>query len=259
MKIIGIDTEFIRRKTYLPILSLVQINYGNEIILYDVLNETPEERGQLIATLKDDSIVKVFHSCRQDIEAFYFHFNITPKNIFDTQIAAEIFYKDKNQICYGKLVDNLFSIKLTEDEQTSNWLLRPLTKEQISYAKQDVFYLIKIYDFFAKNMEKEDFDKSFRISNHLSDESLYKFDPEGFYKKKGYNKLRINEKQHKALKEIMIWREKTAFEENIPRQFIIKNHDLVNIIMENQSIQSTKMKYRYKNEIGKIINSFLST
>ena len=146
--VIALDTEFQRTHTYRPILSIVQIKKeGEEPLIYDVLDKKDnKDIKELISLLSDNEIVKIIHASKQDIEAIYSRFNIVIKNIFDTQIGAkclgygnEIGYKNAVKLFLGK------EIIKEKTLQNSKWLKRPLTKDQIIYAKQDVEYLHEIY------------------------------------------------------------------------------------------------------------------
>lgn len=145
-KVIAIDTEFERKKTYKPILSIIQLKEeGKEAVVYDVYTQK-EDLKYLISLLSDDSVVKIIHSARQDVEAIYYHFNIVMKNIFDTQIAVNCL-TGENEIGYAKLVKQYCGKNIMKEKklQNSHWLQRPLSDEQIFYAKQDVEHLHEAY------------------------------------------------------------------------------------------------------------------
>ena len=99
--LLGIDTEFIREKTYYPILSLIQLAVNNKVFIFDCVKKNKNLKI-LREILNDDKYVKIFHDSEQDIEIINDFFNIDLKNYFDTQLAnafidteLNISYKNK--------------------------------------------------------------------------------------------------------------------------------------------------------------------
>lgn len=148
---LAIDTEFTRRTTYWPQLELIQIGIpGEPILVIDckaISDWTP-----LLSLLTDTSIVKVFHSARQDLEGFLRLFQTLPSPIFDLQIAAA-FMGFGHSIGLGDLVEQLLGETPNKSEQHSNWEKRPLRPAQISYAAMDAHYLIELYPTMLNQLE----------------------------------------------------------------------------------------------------------
>ena len=88
--------------------------------------------------------MKIFHSCKEDLEAIYSWTNKEMLNIFDTQLANSFLYDDYS-IGYQGLVEKKLGIVLDKKETRSNWIRRPLSDEQLKYAALDVEYLIHLY------------------------------------------------------------------------------------------------------------------
>ncbi len=139
---IGVDTEFKRTSKDNMKLALLQINDGEEIYLIDAIAiKNPEEN---VSFLFSKSVTKIFHSCKEDLEAIYAWTNKKMTNIFDTQIA-NAFLDGNFSISYQGLVEEMLGITLEKKETRSNWMRRPLTDSQLKYASLDVEYLIYIY------------------------------------------------------------------------------------------------------------------
>ena len=141
--LLGIDTEFIREKTYYPILSLIQLAVNNNVFIFDCVKKNKNLKI-LREILDDDKYIKIFHDSEQDIEIINDFFNIDLKNYFDTQLANAFIDTELN-ISYKNLVSRYLDINIDKEQQTSNWLRRPLNKNQIKYAANDVIYLEQIY------------------------------------------------------------------------------------------------------------------
>jgi len=139
---VGVDTEFRRTTKDNMRLALLQVNDGEEIYLIDaILIDNPEDNCNF---LYSDTVIKVFHSCKEDLEAVYSWTGHKMVNLFDTQIA-NAFLGGNFSIGYQGLVEEKLGIKLDKKETRSNWIRRPLTDSQLSYAVSDVEYLIHLY------------------------------------------------------------------------------------------------------------------
>lgn len=139
---IGVDTEFRRTSKHNMKLALLQINDGEEIYLIDTLS-IPNP-GDDCNFLFSNYVLKIFHSCKEDLEAVYSWTNRKMENIFDTQLADALLGNEFS-ISYQKLVENRLDIMLEKKETRSNWLKRPLSNDQLKYASLDVEYLIYLY------------------------------------------------------------------------------------------------------------------
>src|SRR5271165_2021863 len=137
---IGLDTEFLRERTFFPKLCLLQLAAGGEVWCVDTL------RGGLdvlVPALTAAASRKIIHSARQDLEAFYLNAKRVISPVFDTQIAAGCIGL-KPQIGYAELVKTLLHVTLPKGQTRTDWLRRPLTREQLEYAADDVLYLGEI-------------------------------------------------------------------------------------------------------------------
>ena len=140
---IGLDTEFIRERTYWPQLALVQIAVGDEILLVDPLK--PGMTQALAPILADTAILKIMHSASEDLVAFKHACQVVPKPLFDTQLAAAL-AGIGGGLGYQKLVEQLTGVTLAKGETRSDWLRRPLSPAQLEYAADDVRHLFAMHD-----------------------------------------------------------------------------------------------------------------
>ena len=140
---IGLDTEFVRERTYWPQLALVQMGIGAEILLIDPLASGMTDA--LAPVLADTSILKVMHSASEDLVAFKYTCGTLPTPLFDTQIAAAL-AGVAGGIGYQKLVEQVTGVALEKGETRSDWMRRPLSESQLKYAADDVQYLFALQD-----------------------------------------------------------------------------------------------------------------
>lgn len=140
---IGLDTEFIRERTYWPQLALVQIAIDDEVLLVDPL--VPGMAAALTPLLTDPAVLKIMHSASEDLVALQRACGAVPQPLFDTQIAAALGGIAAG-IGYQRLVQELLGIALDKGETRSDWLRRPLSPAQLQYAADDVHYLFALHD-----------------------------------------------------------------------------------------------------------------
>ena len=139
---VGLDTEFVRERTYWPQLALVQMAIGDEILLIDPL--APGIAEALRPLLADPSVLKVMHSASEDLVALSHDCGVLPAPLFDTQIAAAL-CGIGGGMGYQKLVQEITGVALAKGETRSDWLRRPLSDSQLEYAADDVVHLGAIY------------------------------------------------------------------------------------------------------------------
>lgn len=150
---LGIDTEFRRTSKDNMRLALLQVNDEEEIFLIDaVLISDPECHASF---LYSESVKKILHSCKEDLEAIFSWTKKEMVNIFDTQIANS-FLDGEFTIGYQGLVEQELGIILDKNETRSNWVRRPLSDSQLKYAALDVEYLIHLYEIQKEQLSKSD-------------------------------------------------------------------------------------------------------
>ena len=211
-KVIGIDTEFDWRTTYFPILSIIQISTKDNVFIVDCLKNSAEK--VLKKYLEDINYLKIFHSARSDATVLSNSLNCKINNVFDIQIADKFLSGDEIK-SYGKIVNKHFGIKLDKTETNSNWLKRPLSDDQIKYAFDDVDFLIEIYKFQIKALDKQ-----------MLLEVLKSSKKEAYLGSQPLKYSRLNKIQNKSSERdinIFIWREELAESKNIPPAHIVKD------------------------------------
>lgn len=223
-KVLAIDTEFLRERTYHPQLCLLQLGTEDEVALVDPFEV--KDLKPLSQLLLDENMVKIVHSGRQDIEILYNELGCMPKPLFDTQVAASLLGYTK-QIGYGPLVHAVCDVTLDKLDSFTDWSRRPLSKSQLSYAANDVIYLPQMYRHMKAQLEEKN-----RLSwlepefTALVDPAQYEPQPyERFRKlKKG---SQLSRRQLSAAREVAAWREERAVSINIPRKWVLTDEQIV--------------------------------
>ena len=141
---VGLDTEFVRERTWWPKLALVQIALeGGSVLLVDAL--VPGMAAALAPMLVDPAVTKVMHSASEDLIAFKHACGVVPAPLFDTQIAAAL-AGVASGAGYQRLVQDMLGVALPKGETRSDWMRRPLSPAQLEYAADDVEYLFALHD-----------------------------------------------------------------------------------------------------------------
>ncbi len=225
-KVIAIDCEFIREKTFYPIPCLIQVGYDEGAFIIDA-QAKDMDLAEFFALMQNKKILKVFHSGRQDIEIIYNLSGSLPVSVFDTQIAAQACGLGEC-VSYENLVRVYCGLELDKSCRLTNWQLRPLSAEQLEYAAGDVTHLITCYHKIAAYLKENN--RESWIAEDMADlTSLAHYEQNT---KDAW--LRIRHNGHSlmflnALKALATWREKRAIECNLSRQNIMKDDVLVNI------------------------------
>lgn len=221
---IGIDTEFMRERTYFSQLCLVQIGAPNHIYCVDPMTDVDLSAFWDMLCAR----TSVLHSGRQDIEVLFHTAGRMPQRVLDTQVAAAL-SGFQPQIGYANLVRELFDVELPKTHTRANWAQRPLPEKLLDYAAEDVEYLLPAWDALAERLDRKG-----RVawaeadSAELLDPALYDIDPaRAIARVKGARNLRG--RRRAAAAGLAHWREAEALKRDRPRQWILKDTVLIEI------------------------------
>jgi len=223
---ITVDTEFMREKTYWPQLCLVQVAGPEDHAAIDPLAEGINLEP-LYELLRNESVVKVFHAARQDLEIFLNEMGTLPLPVFDTQIAAMVCGFGES-VGYDHLISKLTKVRLDKGSRFTDWSLRPLSDRQIEYALGDVTHLRVAYEKLAARLERENrkawIEEEMTV---LADPDTFRTDPMEAYR-------RIKSRGGKGrflavLRELAAWRELEAQRRDVPRNRVLRDETLVEI------------------------------
>lgn len=218
---ITVDTEFVREHTYWSQLCLIQVGLKEEAVAIDPLSEQIN-LSAFFDLLQDSSVIKVFHSARQDLEIFYHLTGKIPDPLFDTQIAAMVCGFGES-IGYDVLVQKYAKVTIDKSSRYTYWAQRPLTEKQLQYALGDVIHLRIIYEKLLKTIE--DGDRLHWLEEELSiltSPQTYQIDPYAVWEK--IRARSAKPRMLAVLREIAAWREITAQERNLPRGRIMQDN-----------------------------------
>lgn len=227
--VVALDTEFIKRTTYYPILALIQINTGKAIYLVDAPKLDLTDLWQALIEVP----TMAWYACGEDLGIFYLLAKCPPlNNVFDVQLGVA-YLSGKLQIGYSQAADEILGVHIDKGESQSNWLARPLTQEQENYAANDVRYLLALYQAVQSELkarqlydyaceDSHSYAHELHDTQNLPDDQLYLDLIAPIYTRR----------QLALLQQLTIWREALARATNEPRSFIIGKQALREIVQQ---------------------------
>ncbi|APR98366.1 ribonuclease D [Wolbachia endosymbiont of Folsomia candida] len=247
-KFIAVDTEFIRNNiNYYPKLSLIQIFDGDKGFIVDAL--APEiDLSSIKKIMLNEGIIKVFHSCKQDIESLFTVFKCIPTPIFDTQIAAMLCQYFYDFIGYSKLIEQYRGVVLDKIKaKTSDWLKRPLSEDQLDYAINDVIYLYDLHQILYNKLEENNRIEWFQEEmESIVDINKYLHSPKDAWKRIKFN-CEANPGLMLTIKAVCEWQETLAQRYNMNRNKVINNSVITQLIEKNVEHVSEILDYIKEN------------
>ena len=223
---VTIDTEFMREKTYWPILCLVQLASPDEARAVDAL-APGIDLGPLFDLMADESVLKVFHAARQDLEIFHHLSGRLPVPVFDTQVAAMV-CGFGDSVGYEALVMKLAGAKIDKGSRFTDWTLRPLSGRQLDSALDDVIHLRPAYEKLARklhgNGRESWLEEEMAV---LTRPATYLGEP-----REAFRRIKTRSADGKVLavlREVAAWREAEAQRRDVPRNRVLRDEALVEI------------------------------
>jgi len=226
---VTVDTEFLRETTYYPLLCVAQMASPEEAVVVDAL-ATGLDLSPLFALMASESVTKVFHAARQDIEIVWNMAKTIPHPIVDTQVAAMVLgYGDS--ISYDQLVQRITGDTLDKSHRFTDWTRRPLSDAQIAYALSDVTHLRDVYLKLATDLEKRGRSNWVEAEMEvLTSPETYRADPDRAWERL---KSRVRKpKELAVLMEVAAWREREAQTRDVPRGRVIKDDVIGDIAVQ---------------------------
>lgn len=224
--VIGLDTEFLRERTYFAQLCLMQLSFGDSALCIDTLEL--KDLGGLCGALCAPSARKVLHAARQDLEVLH---PVTGalRPLFDTQVAAALIGMPA-QVGYGELVKRLLGKTLHKSQTRTDWSRRPLTPAQLAYALDDVRYLPQLAEQLESRLQalgrRHWFEEEMA---ELEGTESFKVEPEEAWRRlKGLGEL--DQARRALAASLAAWRERRAAASDRPRNWVLPDAALRTIV-----------------------------
>lgn len=221
---VALDTEFVRTRTYYPGLGLIQLYDGQQLSLIDPLTITDWQ--PFCDLLANTAVTKLLHACSEDLEVFLHEFNLLPTPMIDTQILAAFIGYSLSSGFASQVAEKL-QVTLDKSETRTDWLARPLSSKQCSYAAADVYYLLPL----AEKIIAETKEKGWMAAAQDECRSVClrrrnaAIDPELAYLDIN-NASQLQGRQLATLKALAAWRLRYARERDIALNFVVREEHL---------------------------------
>lgn len=225
----AIDTEFHRERTYFPALALVQIAWGDEIVLVDPLAVDIS----CMARLFESDAVAVFHAAQQDLDVLTHAVGRVPARFFDTQLAGGF-------LGYGtpslvSLLTGELGVSPPKGDRLTDWLRRPLTEGQREYAASDVAYLLALHDTVLAQLA--DLGRVAWVTE-ACDELLAR-PVSGTHPEDAWTRLKdvrgLRPRPRAIAQALAAWRERAAMERNVPVRQVLPDLAVLGIAQRQPS------------------------
>lgn len=229
-KIIALDTEFVRVRSYYPRLGLIQLYDGEQLSLIDPLQI--KDFSPLVAILTNPDILKVLHACNEDLEVFSHYFKVLPEPICDTQVMAN-FLNFNNSTGFAHLVQHYFALTLDKGAARTDWLARPLSAKQLGYAAADVWYLLPLYQQMWQQLQQTSWqtavlqDCEQLVAKHQKSKNI------DFAYLTIANSWKLEPVELMRLKLLAKWRQQEAIKRDLALNFVVKAEHLWQVAKYN--------------------------
>ncbi|HHX2269422.1 TPA: ribonuclease D [Haemophilus influenzae] len=229
---VALDTEFMRVSTYFPKLGLIQLYDDERVSLIDPLAIT--DFSPFVALLSNPKVLKILHSCSEDLLVFLQEFDQLPRPMIDTQIMAR-FLGLGTSAGLAKLAQQYLNIEIDKGATRTNWIKRPLSDIQLQYAAGDVWYLLPLYHILEKELAKTPWEQAVRDDCELALAKTHKLQERD--SEKAYldipNAWKLNPFELSRLRILAQWRQNVAIERDLALSYIVKSDNLWKVAKNN--------------------------
>jgi len=229
---IALDTEFMGEGRYRTLLCLVQLaipegtEQAERILIVDPLVDGLDA-SPLAQVLADPRVQVVVHAGRQDVALVRRCLGAEVSNVFDTQIAAG-FAGLGAQSSYDSLLSEILGLRVAKTASFTRWDARPLSPEQLAYAREDVVHLLELAAELERRLAQRGRLEWAREECEPLARSSDERDPEAIFARLP----RVNSLSAAArpvARELVEWRERTAARHDRPVQSVLGDATLVEI------------------------------
>lgn len=234
----ALDTEFHRERTYFPKLALVQLAWGDRVVLVDPLHVDVRPLGEVLA----GPALVVIHAAAQDLEVLEVACGAVPARIFDTQLAAG--FAGLGLPSLSELHERQLGTPLPKGDRLTDWLARPLTSQQLAYAASDVTDLLELYERLTADLvSRGRLDWALEECEQLRARVRGLRDPE-----EAWSRIReVRQLRGRALavgREVAAWRERRAATVDIPTRHVLPDLAVAGIAQRAPATEGELRKIR---------------
>ncbi len=237
----GFDTEFVGERRFVTLICLIQVATDHGYFLIDTLKI--KNIQPVLDLIVNPKILKITHAGENDYRLLFKQYNILPKNIVDTQIAAA-FVGFKYPVSFQKLIETQLKIYISKGYTVSDWIGRPIKPKQLKYALNDVLYLQELWQSLETRLQAEN--RLEWVIEELKDwetAAYYYTDPN---KEALTNSmiLGLNEQEQVFLIRLYKWRRSEAKRKNYSKEMILPGKLIGSIVKNVNSGKAALLNHR---------------
>ncbi len=234
----ALDTEFHRERTYYPHVALVQLAWDGGLALIDPLAVDLSPMAELL----DGPGLCVIHAAVQDLEVLDLVCGTVPAQMLDTQIAAGFAGVATGSLL--TLLDSFLGVTIAKGDRLTDWLQRPLTSDQLTYAAGDVLHLLELVDKITEQLEGSGrLQWAYEESALVRDRPRNKRSPE-----EAVNRIKearsLKGRTYQIATEIAAWRERRAARIDIPVRQVLPDIAVVAVAQQTPTTVEGLKKIR---------------
>jgi len=222
---LALDTEFMPEGRYRPLLCLVQVAVGEEIAVLDPLEGF--DPAPLAEVLADPAVELVLHAGRQDVAILRREWGTEVTNVFDTQIAAG-FAGFSAQAGYTGLLNDVLRVRVGKTASFTRWDARPLSQEQLAYAREDVEHLGALADELQRRLADRGRLEWAREECRAIAAATDERDPDEVWRRLP-RASSLDARERAVARALAGWRERTALAEDRPVGSVLRDPALVEL------------------------------
>ncbi|OCK81478.1 hypothetical protein K432DRAFT_403756 [Lepidopterella palustris CBS 459.81] len=243
-KEIAIDLEHHDNRSYIGLVSLMQISTRNKDWIVDTLKPWRRRLECLNEVFADPSILKVLHGAFMDIIWLQRDFGLYVVGLFDTHHAARALGYAGGSLAF--LLQKFVNFNAQKQYQIADWRIRPLPAEMFDYARSDTHFLLYIYDNMRNELiETSDFsdpekDRILRVFEKSQETALQRYEhpiydlglgqgPAGWYRLLSRTPVEFSKEQFSVFKAVHQWRDTVARQEDESTHYVMANHTVFSI------------------------------
>ncbi|GFP54919.1 exosome complex exonuclease rrp6 [Trichoderma asperellum] len=245
-KEIAVDLEHHDFRTYIGLVSLLQISTREKDWVVDTLKPWRHKLQVLNEVFADPTIIKVFHGAYMDMVWLQRDLGLYVNGLFDTFFASDALHYSSRSLAF--LLLKFVNFDADKRYQLADWRIRPLTEEMMYYARSDTHYLLYIYDMIRNELvQSSDSDKHLvkRVLERSRELSLSRHenpecDAETGEGSRGWfnfvlknSQLGYKSEQFAIFRALWKWRDLTARKEDENPNFVLGNNNLTEIVRVN--------------------------
>jgi ribonuclease D len=254
---LALDTEFMGEGRYRTLLCLIQLaipenpaSVAPPADLIEIADPLAEgfDGSSLASVLADDAVQIVVHAGRQDVALVRRVLETEVSNVFDTQVAAG-FAALPAQSSYDSLLTDVLGVRLEKGASFTRWDTRPLTAEQVRYAREDVAHLLELAGELERRLDALGRLEWAREECRPLEQSSDEREPEAIFAR--LPRVRnLSPGARPIARELVLWRERTAAKRDRPVQSVLSDVALIEIAKRRPSSASELQKIRGAGSLG---------